>query len=89
MKRVVSYAPPTLALILLTLVALKAALAIDLGPENLSMHLPFAARRAHLLVGWQFQRPAAWINPLTGYYDGFPILADVIRSDERRGGRDR
>lgn len=79
MKRVVSYAPPTLALILLTLVALKAALAIDLGPENLSMHLPFAARRAHLLVGWQFQRPAAWINPLTGYYDGFPILADVIK----------
>lgn len=79
MKRVVSCAPLALALVLLALIALKAALAIDLGSENLSMHLPFAARRAHLLVGWQFQRPAAWINPLAGYYDGFPILADVVK----------
>src|SRR5882724_9366121 len=54
-------------------------LAVDLGYDSLAQHLPFAARRAHILIGWQFQRWPAVINPLTGYYDGFPVLADLIK----------
>jgi hypothetical protein len=78
-KRLMSFAPEALATILLALIALKAALAVDLVYDSLSYHLPFAARRAHLLSSWQFQRPPAAIDPLTGYYDGFPALADLAK----------
>ena len=79
MKRIVSLAPAALAFILLVLIALKAALAADLGYDSLAHHLPFAARRAHILIGWQFQRLPGVIYPLTGYYDGLPVLADLIK----------
>jgi hypothetical protein len=77
--RLVAHAPTALAAILLALIVLKAALAVDLTYDSLSYHLPFAARRAHILVGWQFQRAPAFINTLTAYYDGFPVLADLIK----------
>jgi hypothetical protein len=78
-RRLVSSAPGALAATLLVLIALKAALAVDLVYDSLSYHIPFAALRAHMLTAWQFQRPVASISALTGYYDGFPMLADLIK----------
>ena len=51
----------------------KALLDLDVGWDNLNYHLPFAAMRSGIF-GDEFQF-SGW---LTGFYDGFPPLQDLI-----------
>ena len=51
----------------------KALLDLDVGWDNLNYHLPFAAMRSGIF-GDEFKF-SGW---LTGFYDGFPPLQDLI-----------
>ena len=71
--------PAVLALVLVALICVKAAMAVDLVWDSLAYHLPFSAQRVGLLTDWQLQRPPADKDTLMGYYLGFPVLGDLLR----------
>ena len=58
---------------LMVLLYAKALLDLDVGWDNLNYHLPFAAMRSGIF-GDEFKF-SGW---LTGFYDGFPPLQDLI-----------
>src|SRR5437016_13090573 len=61
--------------LLMALLLRKAVLDLDVGWDNLAYHMPFAAMRTGLFAEGEFRYGAF----LTGYYDGFPPLADYIK----------
>ena len=54
-------------------------MAVDLTWDSMAYHLPFSALRVGLMTPWQFQRAPPEKDIVTGYYLGFPILADLLR----------
>jgi hypothetical protein len=79
LTRALSWLPAVLAAVLVLLICLKAAMAVDLVWDSLAYHLPFSAQRVGLLSDWQLQRPPPQQDTLMGYYLGFPILGDLLR----------
>lgn len=73
------WSPAVLAAALVGLTCLKAITTVDMTWDTLSYHMPFAALRAGLMTPWQFQRGPVEIDTLTAFYQGFPVLGDLLQ----------